>query len=396
MKKLATSRAVRIWAVLLALCGFAMLARVGYLGEKPERLLMDLRNDGPNAVGMDLITQNYYEELLKEDREPEWQDARVLGALLRRLGLTDTTSERRYPHTWGSVAVVGATIDHETGFLEHSLRPNMNVIHRDLPFRTNRWGHRDDKDYELQPEDGVFRIVVVGSSNSMGQGVAVEDGMIYRLERKLNDTLPKMNGYDRYEIVNISVPRYHLLERVYVARHVAPRFHPHLMLVEVTMLDMRRALYEGLTRRVSENRDLGFDFVREIVSRSKVRPSDSTLRVEQRLQRFSQELAIGCFHELAKVQNELGFPVVPMILRMEVDALHHNLIHLDSIAQNAGLITLRVFDAYEGQEGEEVYLGGNDFHPNAKGHALLAEEIFIRMLELPSLRNMLLPNVPFS
>jgi hypothetical protein len=236
----------------------------------------------------------------------------------------------------------------------------------------------------------VFRIALVGASNSMGQGVEFHEGFEQILEGMLNEVLPSKGGYERYEIINLSVPRYHLLERVYVARHVAPRFNPHIMIMETSMRDMRRTMYESLPRRIQQERDLGFDFIRDIVRRSAVRPSDSTLRIEQRLQRFVNELVIGAFEELARTQRVTGTPIVPMVMRLEVDPVHRSLLQLASISENAGLATLRIFDAYEGQVWDEMHFSQTDFHPTAKGHARLADDIFEKMLQHPQVRPLLL------
>lgn len=390
MPKLLRSQSFRVWATLFGLGVILLLARGELLGERPSEYVEDVRDDGPNAVGMDLITQNYYEELLKEDRQPEWRDAHLIHSLIKKLTGEDLRGEGDM-QTWTSLAVVGGTVSHETGFLEHSLKPNVEVIHKDVPLKTNRWGHRDTDNYDKEPAPGVFRIALVGSSNTLATGVEMELGLEQLLERKLNETLPGRGGHERYEVINFSVPRYHLLERVFVARHVAPEFNPHMVLVAVTMRDMRRAVYESLARRVSEGRDLGFGFTREIVRRSHATSNDSKLKVEQRLQRFKSELIVGCFQELARVQRALDTPVVVMALRLEVDEVHPNLEQEASIAQDAGLVALRIFDAYEGQTGDEMYLAEDDYHPTAKGHALLADEVYADLLADPTVRRLLIP-----
>jgi hypothetical protein len=391
MAKLQISRDARVWMTLIALGVILLLARTDFLRGEPARLLSDVCNDGPNAVGMDLITQNYYEELLKEDRNPEWRGSAFFNSIIRRL-TGQELARAEDPATWVSLAVVGGTLHHETGFLEHSLEPYAEVIHRDVLLKINRWGHRDTDDYDKEPEAGVFRIALIGSSNSMGQGVEFHESFEQIVEGRLNETLPSQGGYDRYEIINFSVPRYHLLERVYVARHIAPEFQPHMMLMENTLRDMRRTTYESLQRRVRERRDLGFEFVREIVRRAGVRAEDSDRRITQRLQRFAGELVVGSFEELAQVQRETGIVIAPIVLRLEVDGLHSTLVQLANIAENAGLPVLRIFNAYHGQRGADVNVSPTDYHPTALGHALLAVEIYENMLANPDIRGLLLPD----
>lgn len=383
MKDVMASPSLRVWITLLALAAVLLLARIELLSGTPARVFNDVANDGPNAVSMDLITQNYYEELLKEDRDHQWRGVSVIRRLTLRLAGEDTLPLIPQERNFAGV------VFHEEGFLEHSLKPDNVSPHKGVMVSTNRWGHRGPDTYDKAPEPGTFRIALIGGSNSMGTGVEVEHSFARLLEQKLNETLPQETGFERYEIINFSVPRYHLLERVYVADRIAPEFQPHMILLSVTMQDLRRALFEWLATAINQDRDLGFDFVREIVRRSHARSGDSNLKIEQRLQRFKNELAEGCFLQLKRTQEQIDVPIVALALRLEAEQVHRNLVQLSRMAENAGLPVLRIFDAYEGQSASDVYLADDDFHPTVKGHALLSEEIFEKMLQDPIVRSLL-------
>lgn len=383
------SQALRIWMTLIGLAALLLLTRAGLLGDSPSRIVHDIANDGPNQVGLDLITQNYYEELLKEEREPGWRDSQFINAIVRTLA-----GDRRRWQLEEEEEITLVSIHYDTDFLERSMAPYQDVIFRGVNVKTNRWGHRDTDDYDKEPEPGVFRIALVGSSNSFGMGVAFEDGLEQLLETKLNTSLLPQTPHKRIEIVNLSVNGYHLLERVYVARNFAPEFKPDLMLFEVTLVDMRRSTIQSLVRRIRDGRDLGFDYIRDIVRRSHATASDPELKIEQRLQRLKGELVVGSFDELADLQRETGIPIAPMILRFEVDRVHPDLMQLAAIAQAAGLHVLRVYSAYDGREGREMNLSASDFHPSTLAHSLLAEDIYDRMLEHPVVGPLLLGKSP--
>lgn len=348
------------------------------------RLLNDAANNGPNQTELDIITKNYYEQLVDVDRSPEWLFG---GAELRQrvkdlLGLKGGGGARKMgAHTnWESIAVYGAVEELPTGFLEHRLKPNITVLHKNVEVRTNRWGHRDDDNYDKRKPEGVFRIALCGSSNSLGSGCPREDVFEHLVEIRLNEELAGQ-AWDRYEVINFSVERYHLLERVYVCEEIAPEFEPDLILLAVNMRDLRRALYERLIHRVKEGRDLHFAFLEDIVARAGLTPDQSFTKMEQRLQRYIHEIAAAALHDLKVFSERSGIPVALLVLRLETDGVNENHEWLARAGEIAGLTVLRVYDAYEGQKPADVYLvPGEDYHPTAYAHHLLADEIYDEML----------------
>src|SRR5688500_17460330 len=73
MNRLLTSDAVRVAVTLIVLAGLILLHRQGGLeGTVVAGVLADAANNGPNEMEMDLITKNYYEQLVDVDRDPEW------------------------------------------------------------------------------------------------------------------------------------------------------------------------------------------------------------------------------------------------------------------------------------------------------------------------------------
>lgn len=111
------------------------------------------------------------------------------------------------------------------------LKPNLETLHNGAALRTNRDGLADD-DYPREKPEGVFRIVVVGSSWTMPSGVPVEDAWHSVLERRLNE----LNDGRRYEVISFGVELYGLGELVGSLRHKAMEWQPDLVLAGVTTL----------------------------------------------------------------------------------------------------------------------------------------------------------------
>ncbi|NQY92267.1 MAG: SGNH/GDSL hydrolase family protein [Deltaproteobacteria bacterium] len=372
------------WFVLFIVVGLLL-----WLGVAPAPLKLlvdDIENDGPNAVGLDDITQNYYDALLEPDREPQLDLEGPLGNFLRAIR---GKSEKSQKGTWVSIAVLGATNDYEGGFMTHDLKPNLEVIHKGTLVKTNRWGHRDSDDYGKEKPEGTFRIALIGGSNTMGSGVDIEDTLATLIEQRLNEELGGTH-HDRYEIVNLAVSAYHLLDRLWAAMYVAPEFNPDLILVSITARDLRRAVHRGVAERLTAGRDLHYDFIKTIVAQSGAQESNSELKAEQRLKRYSDNLITGIFQELNRFSDESGIPVGMLVLRLEINAVHPDLRWQAQASENAGLITLPIFEAFEGGD-ESMYLSDRDFHPSTKAHKLLADDIYQQLLNHDQVAPLLQP-----
>ena len=112
------------------------------------------------------------------------------------LGLAVELSFRIFmygPASLNPVVMNSMTQIHDSGFLKkadvpevrYELRPNIDTIYKGIAFKTNSAGLRDDE-YTLEKPTGTFRIVVLGSSWTMGSGVANADTWHSQLEAKLN------------------------------------------------------------------------------------------------------------------------------------------------------------------------------------------------------------------
>ena len=55
--------------------------------------------------------------------------------------------------------------------------------------------------------------------------------------------------------------------------------------------------------------------------------------------------------------------------------------HLTGIARESGFIVLDLSDAYDHQDLESLVVAYWDKHPNAKGHSLIAEDLYRKLRE---------------
>src|SRR5208337_2502700 len=156
------------------------------------------------------------------------------------------------------------------------LRPNLDARWNGTSFHSNSLGYRTPEVTLKKPAD-VYRMLVFGSSNSMGHGV--DDGALYTrlLEQWLNERLA--TGL-RVEVVNLSVAGESPSRRLQRLREEAGRYQADWILCDASPLD--HALEEDHLEaivRASPPIEIPFGYVREAllrpVSRLPIAPNRS-------------------------------------------------------------------------------------------------------------------------
>lgn len=112
----------------------------------------------------------------------------------------------------------------------YELKPGLDTYFSGARFTTNSQGLADSE-YSVAKPDGVFRIVVIGSSWSMATGVEHGENWHSVLERQLNETLDRP-----VEIINFAIEQYGLGEMLGSLRHRAMAYEPDLVLASLTSL----------------------------------------------------------------------------------------------------------------------------------------------------------------
>ena len=74
-----------------------------------------------------------------------------------------------------------------------------------------------------------------------------------------------------------------------------------------------------------------------------------------------------------------------MIMRLRVYKMDTSVLLQAELAEQEGLPALRIVDAYEGRSEQEMYLRKTDKHPTPAAHALIAEELYEKLLAEPRL-----------
>ncbi len=89
----------------------------------------------------------------------------------------------------------------------------------------NRLGYRD-REFPVQKPSGVFRIAVVGDSNTFGQGIEEGDRFTNRLQVALN------RGGQRFEVLNFGRPGAETMDEVQMLKDTVVNLQPDYVLLQ--------------------------------------------------------------------------------------------------------------------------------------------------------------------
>jgi lysophospholipase L1-like esterase len=281
------------------------------------------------------------------------------------------------------------------------VKPNRRGVWEGALFETNSAGFRGAEIAQPKPPD-VFRIVVVGDSFTMGSGVGNSETYAVKLEEALNSKRDR-----RYEVLNLGISGNSLRHSVSRLRRVGLALEPDLVLYGFTLNDLEGPGYVEFTRpaevepgllkrlaaasqlRVMLALAIGFETFRD-----RVAPRANSYRAELDHNFFENRAAWAGFRQQLTALRQLGRSVdacVGVLIHTslhQLDPWHPLLRHYDAVAlaaEELELFVVRSWPQFRGKNPWALRVHPGDSHPNATGHALLAEAV-VAGLELQSER----------
>lgn len=112
--------------------------------------------------------------------------------------------------------------------------PNRSALLMGVPVSINSHGLRD-REYARAKPAGVYRVVMLGDSTTLGWGVALEQTVAKLLETELNAL--QVPGYDRFEVLNAGVGNYGTVQEVTHYLTYERDFHPDLVILQYFIND---------------------------------------------------------------------------------------------------------------------------------------------------------------
>ena len=211
-------------------------------------------------------------------------------------------------------------------------------------------------------------------------GVADDEGFEWLLEDRLNRENAG-SPYARYEILNFAVPGYSAIQDLMVLEQKALAFQPNALFFMAHQRE-EEAVVMYLADRISVGADLPYPDLIELARRAGAEPGATKVETERLLQPVGTEILSWTYRRIVEVSRAHGIlPVWIFMPTLEDPLQEEEIVHLNRVAEEAGFIVLDLSDAYDNQDPESLVVAYWDKHPNAKGHRLIAEDLYRKLQE---------------
>ena len=345
--------------ILILLCGI-LPDRIA--GPRAASLRDSLKSNLFNRADLERIERGYYEELLDQGRRLD--------------DLGDVPSLRRFRQgsTWSIPAEKSPLVVRVDDLREVVLRQNDSTTRFGLEWRTNSWGMRD-QEYTREKPPNTFRVALVGDSIGAGWGVNAKDRFEAVLE-KIWDSRASASAGGHVEIINCAVPGHAPGQRWYHFGKIGWPLEPDLVIYESTAADVG---WDERRLRFLLARGLGWDcpIYQTALETAGVARSLSPDQYKRALQPRHWEILSGVYRYMTEDCRAHGVPIywvlVPRVGRRGDVETKPTLLATARSAGFAGLLDLT--DAFDGLDPVRVAADRDDFHPNAIGHARLAQRL---------------------
>ncbi len=310
------------------------------------------RSDLRNAADTERMERGYYEPLAD---------------LGRRLDRVEGPKAEPQPD-FGPLTVPVADVR------EYVLKPGVRASHRGASWTTNARGMRD-RDHALNKPASTYRIALVGDSIAAGWGVDDGFGFEPLCEGRL-DARSRASGGPAVEVLNHAVPGHAPGQRWEHFGREGWAEGPDLVVFEGTPADFG---WDDRKLRSLLPKGVGWDApaYRDALLASGARPGGDEETYKRVLKPHRDAILLGVYRAVVADCRGRGIPaawlLLPRVGRPVPSAERDRLLGL---ARSAGFDRLvDLSGAFDGLEPSGLAIGPDDFHPNAAGHALLADRL---------------------
>ncbi len=264
------------------------------------------------------------------------------------------------------------------------LRPNHRTPLNGTVINTNRWGMRD-RDYELAKGAQVTRVGMLGASYVMGIGVNDGESFDAFLETRLaTDTTG--HGVRQVEILNYAVSAYLLQHQLALMESgELQKMGVDVVLIIGHMTDANRgATY--LFRLLASGQQPPLDTMRALMRIAGWNDPAAEPEARWTMRAYEPELSRVTFARMGEVCRSNGWRCVYAYTPMPFERLDPDLqLELLGYAKSGGLDTFDLGDIYDAYDERKLIIFEWDYHPNVKGHQIIAERLHQELLSLPGL-----------
>ncbi|MCA9786709.1 MAG: hypothetical protein KC488_09160, partial [Candidatus Cloacimonetes bacterium] len=254
------------------------------------------------------------------------------------------------------------------------LNPDTEERHKGVMVSVNHYGMRD-RAVELAPAPGVQRVLMLGASHLYGSGVEQEQDFESLLEDSLNHT-----GQGPVELLNCAVEGYSPLDVLFRLRKFDLRFEPSAAIYVGHIVDGKHSV-DRLADLVSRSRPLEDPWLVDLVARAGARPGSEENACIRALRPFERELLDWIYARLREDCESRGITLravyLPLLTEHDLNMGHQDII---ASMNGAGLVVWDLNEVYAAFTPEDLWVAPWDDHPGARGHALVAADLYSRFI----------------
>jgi len=255
--------------------------------------------------------------------------------------------------------------------LVYELVPGAETLREGVAIRINADGFRDDP-FPGPREPGEYRVVVVGDSVAAGHSVAMEEAFPQRLEALLSARPPA--GATRATVLNLGVYGYATPQELRLLETRGLAYQPDLVVLAYHLNDPDVA-DAGQSRHFRRPPSYLLEALRDLARAWRLR--GDTREYHRRIHQDHAGRVAAGFARLGTLSRERGVPVLVAVLPVFAWGAEYPLadLHreLGAQARANGLAFLDLAPTLTQESADAV--GHNVWHPNARGHARIADAI---------------------
>jgi lysophospholipase L1-like esterase len=257
-----------------------------------------------------------------------------------------------------------------------------------VPVSINSEGLRD-REFSLEKPPGVYRVMMLGDSTTLGWGVRQEDTAAKLLERKLNEALPP--GFNHVEVMNTGVGNYDTVQEVTYYETIGWKYHPDLVVLVFFINDPEPVPVEKKGFLIDRSYLIAFatNRIDGVMRHAGVRPDWKTYYAS--LYDDNRPGFQACKKALVSLANstrshhaKLLVAILPELHQINGDSYPFRAAHqkIKDVMAAENVSVLELIDGLKDHGPEEtLWVTALDDHPNAKANNLISDQLEQWILE---------------
>ena len=337
---------------ILGLHELPRLLRKTSVGHRMSQLITPMSRNEMSRENVDALVDGYYEGLRQDATAP---------------GLPGERED----------------INFRNDFLRYEMKPNIHRPYKAGVRVTNSMGMANPE-YPYAKPPHTRRIALLGDSLSLGP---YGQDYVARLEERLNQNC-RTPEIQNYQILNFSAYAYSIVQMMDVGLDKAPLFHPDAYVITITDLEAMDTLgwRTHVGSLLTAGTDLKYDYLRQVVAEAGLQKTNHLPTIRKRLSPFIQPVRRWALQQVRDQAAKQGASMVIFLIPapLSSDLVDADFNEFQEAADPLGVPIIDLRDTFTSVNFNDIEVDPNsDIHPNALGHAMIADNLFAKLQAQP-------------